>query len=507
VRRIAAIDIGSNSVRSIVVEVPASGGPTRLLHDEKVQTRLAAGLSRTDTLAPEAMDRTIEALGRMLEMVRSADVEKTRAVATSAVREAVNGKVFVARVKRELGLAVEIVSAEDEGRLAFLSAAAHFDLAGRVAVMDLGGGSLEVVRAVGGEVEAIDSLALGAVALTERFATEDPVPPKSFKTLKRHVRASLADAFGPDPDAPRLMVGSGGTVNSLAWMSSHLHGESFNSVQGYAVSRADVVHLVALLKRSTVHERRSIAGLAPQRADIILAGAVVVDEIMRLFGANEIRVNAKGIREGLVQDTISARKSARSPRSRMRAVMDFARRCRFDRKHSLHVAELALSLFDQLADKLGLADDGRPLLEAAAVLHDVGYYIAYDRHHKHSYHLVRHADLPGFTPREREMIASLARYHRGALPRAQHESLRRLAAADREQVERLGALLRLADGLDRSRGQKVRRVTAEVTKKRLVLRLEGDIGLDIEVYGAIGKGDLLQRAFGLTVEVNTDGAS
>jgi exopolyphosphatase/guanosine-5'-triphosphate,3'-diphosphate pyrophosphatase len=504
VKRIAAIDIGSNSVRSIVVEAPSSG-PPRLLHDEKVQTRLAAGLSRTDTLAPEAMDRTIEALGRMLEMVRGADVDKVRAVATSAVREAVNGKAFVARVKRELGLDVEIVAPDDEGRLAFLSAAAHFDLDGRVAVIDLGGGSLEVVRAVGGEIEGIDSLGLGAVALTERFATEDPLPPKAFKALKRHVRSSLSEAFGIDPDVPRLLVGSGGTVNSLAWMASHLHGESFNSVQGYAIPRADVVHLVALMKRSTVEERRAIPGLAAQRADIILAGAVVVDEVMRLFGMNELRVNGKGIREGLVQETISARKRAPGPRDRMRAVMDFARRCRFDRKHSLHVAGLALSLFDQLADELGLADEGKPLLEAAAVLHDVGYYIAYDRHHKHSYHLVRHADLPGFTPREREMIASLARYHRGALPRAQHESLRRLAAADREQVERLGALLRLADGLDRSRGQKVRRVTAEIRKKRLVLHLEGDPPLDIEGYGAMGKGDLFQRAFGLTVEVDTGG--
>lgn len=504
-RRIAAIDIGSNSVRSIVVEVPQSG-PPRLLHDEKVQTRLAAGLSRTDTLDPKAMDRTVDALGRMLEMVRASDVEKTRAVATSAVRDAVNGKAFVARVRRELGLDVEIVTPEDEGRLAFLSAAAHFDLEGRVAVIDLGGGSLEVVRAVGSEIEAIDSLALGTVALTERFATEDPLRPKAFKALRKHVRSSLADVFGPDPDAPRLLVGSGGTVNSLAWMASHLHGESFNSIQGYAIARADVVHLVALLKRSTVEERRAIQGLAPQRADIILAGAVVVDEVMRLFGANELRVNAKGIREGLVQEAVSTHKRARDPRGRMRAVTDFARRCRFDRKHSLHVAGLALSLFDQLADGLGLAEDGRPLLEAAAVLHDVGYYIAYDRHHKHSYHLVRHADLPGFTPREREMIASLARYHRGALPRAQHESLRRLAAADREQVERLGALLRLADGLDRSRGQKVRCVTADIAGKRLVLHLEGDPPLDIEVYGAMGKGDLFQRAFGFTVEVGTDRA-
>lgn len=486
----------------MVVDAPASG-TYRLLDDEKAHTRLGQGVAASGRLSDEAITRTLETLRRMVDIAEQFDVEQTRAVATSAVRVAKNGKEFVARAKRELGLDIEVISEQEEGRLAFVAAAANFDLGGRVAVMDIGGGSLEIIRATGNEIEAIWSLPIGAVTLSELFVEADPLSPKAFKALRSEIRRRLAEAVGAHPVPVTTLVGSGGTITALANMATQLHDKAPTAAHSEEVSRADVVHLLAMLKRQTLEERRQTAGLTAQRADIIVAGLAVVDEVMRLFGANTLRVNARGIREGLILDTISAGNGKVAGPDRMRVLLDFARRCRFDRKHSLHVTKLALSIFDQLAAKLGLSEDDRPLLEAAGILHDVGYYIAYDKHHKHSYHLISYASLPGFTRREQEIVASIARYHRGALPRARHDGAARLSPEDRRTVARLGAILRLADGLDRGRSQRVAAVEATLGSKGLRLTASGDTDLRVEVYGARMKGDLFEKEFGVPVDVST----
>jgi len=292
-------------------------------------------------------------------------------------------------------------------------------------------------------------------------------------------------------------------VTALAAMAARVEKWSYLTVHGAELSEAQVVQRLSGLRRMTLEERQQVPGLPEHRADIIVAGTLVVAEVMRLFGANLLRVNAKGLREALLLDTIE-KATARKPRSadRMRGVLEFARKTRYEKEHALHVAVLSLSLFDQLVEPLGLDEGDRQLLEAAAVLHDVGYFIDYEKHHKHSYHLIRHAHLPGFSPREVQIIASAARYHRGSMPERKHDEMRSLTAEDRVRMERLAALLRLADGLDRSRTQAVRGVLAEVSDDAVTLDLTGHSPLDVEVYGAKAKGTLFERLFGVTLRVN-----
>jgi exopolyphosphatase/guanosine-5'-triphosphate,3'-diphosphate pyrophosphatase len=449
----------------------------------------------------EAMDATADALRRMVDIATLYKAETVRAIATAAVRDAANGREFVKRVRDETGLDIEVVSAREEARLAFVGAQANFELSGRSVILDVGGGSIEIVRSAGSAIESDRSLPLGAVVLTERFQ-RDPFTDKAFKRMRTWVRQMLATEFGDDPDQAHVLVGSGGSVTALAAMAVRMEHWEYLSVHGQELTQAQVVQMLTGLRRMTLDERRLVPGLPEHRADIIVAGVLVVAEVMRTFQINTLKVNAKGLREALLLDTIE-RTTARKPRAadRMRGVLEFARRMRFEKEHALHVATLALSLWDQLGDQLGLDREDRQLLEAAAVLHDTGYFIAYEQHHKHSYHLISHATLPGFSPREVQIVASTARYHRGAFPKRSHESMSRLTPEDRVRVERLAAVLRLADGLDRSRSQQVRAIRTDVADDTVVVELVGDRPLDVEIYGSEVKGALFKRVFGLDLAV------
>jgi exopolyphosphatase/guanosine-5'-triphosphate,3'-diphosphate pyrophosphatase len=235
--------------------------------------------------------------------------------------------------------------------------------------------------------------------------------------------------------------------------------------------------------------------------DIIVAGAIVVSEVMRALGANVLWVNSKGVREGIVIDTIDRARGTERQLDRGEAIRAFGRRCEYDAAHAEQVCALSLSLFDQLSECLGLDPDQRPLLEAAALLHDVGYHIAYEKHHKHSYHLISYSDLAGFKNRELRMIAAIARYHRGALPKTRHEGMANLDKKDRRTVERLGGILKLADGLDRTRTQRVNVVDATREGDTVTVRATGENGLGVELHGAAQKADLMERAFDVRVDV------
>ncbi|MBN2847399.1 MAG: HD domain-containing protein, partial [Coriobacteriia bacterium] len=354
-----------------------------------------------------------------------------------------------------------------------------------------------------GEIEFITSLPLGAVVLSERYHATDPIGARDLKRLVKYVRRSLADALEAQVAPAGTLVGSGGTITALAGIIAARRDPGLASVHRYTVRRAELIHLLAELAGSSARQRAAIKGMPESRVDIILAGAVVVDEAMRALGANELVVNARGIREGIVIDTIQRERGASAPFDRMQSVREFARRCHADMAHAEQVRALSLDLFDHLAEPLALDGDSRYLLETAALLHDVGYHIAYERHHRHSYHLISYAEIPGFSSRELGMVAAMARYHRGALPKPKHEALRDLDRADRETVVRLAALLRLADGLDRSRGQRVSGIRVGVTGARVAIALEGEGPLDAEVHGAARKADLFERAFSRRVDVKT----
>jgi len=496
--RLAAIDIGTNSIRSIVVEVNKAG-TFKILDDEKATVRLGEGFAKTGAISPAAWQRAMDSLSRMKKIFDGYGVKNVEVVATSAVRKATNGAAFVAAIKADIGIDVATISGEEEAELAVLSAQNNFDMEGvRYAMADIGGGSLEIVTAVGNHIEEIYSLELGAVVLTENFISSDPVNSGDYLKLRKHVRKSLKSAFDGDEFPINSVLGSGGTMTSIAAMVMAMRREVYGSVHGYEVLRSEVVHLLAMLLRKDIKGRRGVPGLNADRADIIVAGVVVVDELMDFFGANTLKVNERGIREGLILRSLKKHKllpvSTRA-RNWRQSVIDFARSCHFDEEHSLHVARLALQIFDALAATFKLEKRERQILESAALLHDIGYFISYSRHHKHSYHLIRHADLFGFTPREMEIIANIARYHRKSLPKKKHESFARLSLPDQQLVNRLGGILRLADGLDRRRNSHVQGVECALSPRMLTVRLAGGEDLSVELFGGKLKGDLMEAAF------------
>lgn len=498
--RLAAIDIGTNSIRSIVVEADSSGS-FRILDDEKVAVRLGEGLHETGRISAGATERAIEALSRQKKIIDAYQVRAIEAVATSAVRKARNGREFIQAIKDQVGLTVTTISGEVEAELAALSAINNFDLEGsRHLLVDIGGGSLEIVTTVGRHVEKTFSLDLGAVYLTESFLSLDPISDAALSRLRRHIRKVLRETFVQERSAVSTLIGSGGTITSIATMCAAARKEAYSSVHGCEILHSDVVHLLAMLLRKNLKERRNIPGLNADRADIIVAGVMVIDELLAFFQVNLLKVNERGIREGLILRGLC--KHGMIPvetvqRSWREAALDFATSCHFERNHALQVAKLAMAIFKVLNRPYNLEEKEGRLLEAAAILHDIGYFINYSSHHKHSYHLIGHADLFGFTPRERELIANIARYHRKSLPKKKHEAFMRLAPADRQLVEKLAGILRLADGLDRSRTGVVEVVDAILSPSRLLLHLQCNGDPAVELYGGNTKSDLFCAAFQL----------
>lgn len=497
--RLAAIDIGTNSIRCIVVEVDKSG-KFRVLDDEKATVRLGEGIIRDGAISEAGWQRAMETLSRMKKIIDGYGVAGIETVATSAVRRASNGEAFVRAVAENIGLRIEVISGEEEAELAALSALHNFDMEGtRYAMVDIGGGSVEVVTALANHIEEIYSLELGAVVLTERFITTDPIRRGEYQQLRRHIRKTLKATFAAGDIPVQCLIGSGGTMTSIAAMVMAMRKEGYGSIHGYELLRSEVVHILAMLLRKDLKERKSIPGLNPDRADIIVAGVTVVDELMELFQANLLKINERGIREGLILQGLKKRNllpAEREPRNWRDSVLEFARSCHYDEEHSLQVTRLALELVDALAPPFSLGEKERQMLEAAGLLHDVGYFISYAGHHKHTYHLVRHADLFGFTPREREIIAHVARYHRKALPKKKHETFIRLAPPDRLLVRRLGGILRLADGLDRRRNSLVAALDCSLSPSTFMVRLVSEHDVSVELFGGKTKGDLFEAAFG-----------
>jgi len=503
--RLAAIDIGTNSVRLMVVDAMAPDD-YRLVDDEKVTTRLGEGLSSTGLLSEAAMQRTFEAVARLKAIAEGRGATRIASVATSATREAANGADFIARLHNELALDPEVISGQEEAELAYLSVQHNFHLPNeRVVCLDIGGGSLELVFTAGAVVEAAYSMPLGAVRLTEQFVHSDPVSQQEWKALRNHIRTELDRVLARQELGGTVLIGSGGTVSSLGRVIAHQRGDRINRVHGYSTRRSYVQHAIQLFRSLSLAERRALEGLSPDRADIIIAGAAVINEVLRYLHLNSFIVNEHGIREGLImrmtREVFGLPVSATSADWRESA-RAFSAACGDDGVSAEHVAYLAVSLFDALAHLHGYGEPERRLVEVAALLRNVGYHISYERHHVHSYHLIRHAKLAGFSPREIELIANLARYHRRALPSKRHPNFARLGRQDRERVLRLGALVRLVDGLDRTRRRRVRAIQTRLKKKHLRLTLVSDEPLDLELWGGRQKKDLFERAYGMVVTLN-----
>jgi exopolyphosphatase/guanosine-5'-triphosphate,3'-diphosphate pyrophosphatase len=497
--RLAAIDIGTNSIRCVVAEVTGEGS-YRVLDEEREMTRLGHDLFRRGRLAAEPMERSHAALAKMKAIVDGYQVTELRTVATSAVREATNGRAFCREVRRRCGLHIEVISAEEEAQLALQSALQNSDLAGRsVAVVDIGGGSMEVVLAAGAVVDQMYTLPLGSVRLTEAYGSAEPMGRRKWKRLRRAIDRVLDEHIGEPPFSPEVIIGSGGTFTNLADMVKAEREGSAGNLEGYALTRADVVHLVHRLRGTPIEMRRAVPGLNPLRADIIVAGAAAVARLARRLGTQQIVVNPGGLRRGLLLSMIAERSATTGdparPKDRLESVRAFARKCQSGTRHCEHVARLAGQLFDGLRGPFELPPEGREMLIAAGLLHDVGYLINHAEHHKHAYHLIEHADLPGWTAREVELVANVARYHRKASPKKRHANFARLERPDRRLVRNLAAILRVADGLDRTHTQRISAVGVEVGRGRARLVLAAETDPQVERWDAERKAALFAKVF------------
>lgn len=564
--RVAAIDVGSNSLRLIVAEASADGS-YRVLDDEKETTRLGRGLHESGRMDPAAIEHSAAAVQRMVSIARGYGADDVRVVATAAAREARNAKDLVDAVRRTAGLEMEIISAEQEAQYAYRSAARAFDLStGPAIVIDIGGGSTEVILSVAGDqdrsvqsrtagdsgqgsangngagsrassavasgralkpvapgrhagfVERIYTIPIGAVRLTEQFGGDALSCGKNFSKMTEFLGALVKKHVGKPHVWPQLAIGTGGTITTLGAMVSlrdagpAVDGLFAGAVQGMQVNRADLKHTIERLRKLPLKQRSRVAGLSAERADIIVPGLTILDAVLKRFKANALRVHEGGIRDGLLLTMVAERcglVGAGEPQrwtseSILRGVRRFARACSYEMAHSEHVAKLAVSIFDQLAARgvspksayRGLlTPESRLLLECASVLHDIGYLINYAQHHKHSYHLIVHAELGGLTTRQVQIIANVARYHRASEPKLKHRGFAALEERDRELVRALAGVLRVADGLDRTHTQQVSGVRVVKSRSGLEMGVLCAQEPTVDVWGAHRKSELLASVF------------
>ena len=498
--RLAAIDLGTNTIRLVVVEVERDG-TYRVLDEEREMTRLGRGLFRNGRIARTPMEQSLNALCKMRQIADGFGVQALKVAATSAVREAVNGGLFRREAQRRCGIRIDVVSPEEEARLAFKSVTRHLQLGqGAFAAVDIGGGSTEVVLAADGVVNQVYSLPLGAVRLTEKYCRSDPLRRRDWKRLKRAIDRKIADVLGDPPFAAEVMVGTGGTFTNLGEMMQYEREGRVTQVRGYELTRGDVVRVLVRLRETPLAERRHLPALNPKRADIIVAGAAVVVRLAKYLDTRRVLISDRGVRDGLIVAMIEelGLAGSRTPPTaadRMVSVREFAHKCRSNQRHCEHVAALAVQLFEQLSEPFEIAARGRDVLEAAALLHDVGYLVNHAKHHKHAYHLIMHGDLRGFSPGEVELIANIARYHRRAFPRKRHENFAQLDSADRLLVRQLSGILRVADGFDRTHGGVVKAVRAKVNNGVVRIRVSANGDPAVDIADAKRKGELFESAF------------
>jgi exopolyphosphatase/guanosine-5'-triphosphate,3'-diphosphate pyrophosphatase len=501
--RIAAIDIGSNSLHLVIAEAVRTGG-FHVLDSEKDMIRLGAGTLVRGRLSPAAMRRGLEVLADYKRLADTHRVDKIVAVATSAIREAGNGEEFLERIGREVGIHPMAISGEEEARLVYLAALHSVHLEGRRAlVVDIGGGSVELAVGTGGAVEAAFSEKIGVLRTTEAFVRSDPISARQERALEAHVQEAIRPIASKIRERRfEVAIGSSGTILALGALASEMEtGRRPDALHHVSVRAETIRALRRRLCATGLAERLRMRGLDEARADIVVAGAVTLDAILKTLGVEEIVLSTWALREGILLQYI--RKHPKSlarveayPDVRRRSVVELAERCEYDAPHARHVAALALALFDGARKLHGLEEADRTLLEHAALLHDIGHHISHEKHHRHSYYLIKNGDLRGFDPLEIDVLANVARYHRQGMPRKKHEAFAALPARARRSVRVLAGILRLADALDRSHRQIVRGVEVAGRKGRLRLVCATEGNADLELWGARRRVALLEACLG-----------
>ena len=503
-QRIAIIDLGSNTARMVIMHA-LPGFAYRLEDEIREVVRLREGMTEAG-LSEEAMARALSTLRLFKRFCDSWHVDHILPTATSAVREAANGRYFLQQVQNEIGLLLRLLSGEEEAYYATLGVLNEQPLANGF-VLDIGGGSAQVAEVENHRFQRGHAFTLGALALTLRFIRHDPVTEAEVTAVQREINRQLDTIEWIKPQPKALLVGLGGTIRNLAQITAARQAYPLNTLHGFRLSRSEVEKSVQLLRERPLRERQKLRGLSSDRSDIILAGALVLQAVMSRFQIETIVTSRNGLREGVFLEHFWHHLEYPVMADVRRfSVLNLARIYNYQKAHVNHVRYLAGRLFDQLAPlhKYGAAE--RELLDAAALLHDLGTVISYNDHHKHSQMLIINSGLPGFTPREQALIALLTRYHRKGTPSvAGFTSL--LQRRDKELLLRLAALLRLAEFLERGRTAAVDDITAVWDKHTLRLTLIADHYPAVELWEAErNAADLVAQAFNRTVILQSTAA-
>jgi exopolyphosphatase/guanosine-5'-triphosphate,3'-diphosphate pyrophosphatase len=499
--KLAVIDVGTNSIHMVLADIHPDGS-YQIVDRYKDTCRLGNGAFANRCLTEPAMTRGLEVIRTLVTLARNKGYDRIEAVATSAVREARNGGAFIAAVAEQTELTVRVVSGVEEARLIFLGIQHGIALGDEpVLAADVGGGSVEVMVGTRHQLLYAASLKLGAIRLLERYLTKTPPGGSALQQVEREITAQLAAQL----DKCKVkrfasVIATSGMAANLGEIA-HLRrtGRPLTHINLATVTQKDLAAVEALLAKSTTRARLSIPGLDPKRVDTLLPASMVLRRLLELTHTDELTLCDKAIREGVIYDFIARHKDHIQaerdvPDVKRRSVLSLVRRCQAPEVHSIHVTSLALQLFDQTTRLHQLGDTERAWLEYAAMLHDVGYLINAKQHHKHTHYVITHSDLAGFSREDIEVIANIARYHRRALPEPKHEPYKALSPKLKRTVRVLSALLRVADGLDRTHFSIVRSV--EVRKLRpltIGLKVAGDA--ELEAWAARGRMNLLEEVF------------
>jgi len=472
---LAAIDMGTNSLHMVVVSIEPKLPAFTIITREKETVRLGDRDPETGELKPEVMTRAIATLRRFQDIAKSCNARSTIAVATSAVREAPNGREFLHQVKEEIGLNVDLISGYEEARRIYLGVLSGMEFNNQPhAIIDIGGGSTEIILGDSHEPRSLSSTKIGAVRLTSEFVTTDPISNAEYQYLQAYVRGMLERAAEElhahlQPGEIFRLVGTSGTIETVATIiAREKTGTVPSPLSGYEFSLRELRQLVDRLRKLSYSERAAIPGMNDRRSEIILAGATILQEAMTLLEAETLVVCERSLREGIIVDwmlthgLIEDRLRYQSS-IRQRSVIKTAQKYQVNLEHSDRVAYFAMSLFNQtqgILHQWGLEE--QELLWASAMLHNCGHFVSHSSHHKHSYYLIRHGELLGYTETEIEIIANIARYHRKSNPKKKHDSYRNLPSKrDRQIINHLSAFLRLAVALDRRQIGAVKRVRCD----------------------------------------------
>jgi exopolyphosphatase/guanosine-5'-triphosphate,3'-diphosphate pyrophosphatase len=504
--RLGAIDIGSNAIRFIAADF-SSAGEYSVLESERYPVRLGHDVYLSGKLAEETMEAALKGLRHFKGKMEELEVPLYWAVATSAVRESKNGDVFLERLREEVGLEIEVITGSEEARLAHLAVRSRVPLRRKQWILaDLGGGSVEVSLVDEQGVLWSESHTMGSVRLLEELAGAGEEPGRYRRLLGEYISTLRIPSFTKYTN-PAGFIATGGNIESLAKLANaQLNDDGVN-----VLPLKDLQQVIESLSRLSFHQRVNILRLREDRADVILPAALVYERLAILSGQEEILVPNVGVKEGVLLDlaeslSLEAGEEDAQEKLILDAAVNLGRRYMFEEDHARQVARLAVLIFDQLMPLHKLGHDERRILMAAAILHEIGIYISYHKHHKHSYYIIANSELPGFSSREMEVIANIARYHRKSEPGNRHANFTILKGEDQERVLRLAAILRLADAMDREHLQKVQRIEARIADKLVNLDLVADGDLLIERWALKKKSTLFTRVFQRAVDFKTRSA-